>query len=163
VLQDLKAELNAQFRGTSLALLQSQRCVAAKHDRLPPSLTLSKIRKIKQLMLQLGQSLVGHELNLLSSLVGLLQSPSLELSTVALAYVYFEKIAIRVSGVAIRRVTRVFQGVVTKDNRRLVAAVCMLLAFKFNEVTQRVLVVPKARLMAGCCSCQEEEADARLV
>jgi hypothetical protein len=43
----------------------------------------------------------------------------LELSTVALGIVYFEKL--------------VFKGVVTKPNRKLIMSACLVLAFKFNE------------------------------
>lgn len=84
---DLKRELNTQFR--------------QKHEHLPPSLTLSKIRKVKQLLLEIGRML------------------DLELSTVVLSYVYFERLASK--------------GVIQKENRKLAAGVCLLLAFKFNE------------------------------
>ncbi len=46
----------------------------------------------------------------------------LEVSTAALAIVYFEKL--------------VFKGLVSKSNRKLVMSVCLVLAFKFNEANQ---------------------------
>jgi len=98
---DLKRELNAQFR--------------QKHEHLPPSLTLSKIRKVKALLLEIGRRL------------------DLELSTIVLSYVYFERLASK--------------GLIVKENRKLAAGVCLLLAFKFNEavfITDKM----KARMRA---------------
>lgn len=73
-----------------------------KHEWLvEKELTLSKIRSLKLALLAIG---VERELSM---------------STVAYAYVYFERLTLR--------------GRVNKGNRRLVAAVCLLLAFKINE------------------------------
>lgn len=71
------------------------------HPDLPRDLTLSMIRKVKREMFDAG---VRAEV---------------ELSSVALAYVFFEKL--------------VLKGVVGKTNRKLVAATCLVLAVKFNE------------------------------
>jgi hypothetical protein len=93
----LKAELNEHFR--------------AQHPTVPPSLTLSKIRKLKRVMLELCME------------------ENVELSSIALAYVYFEKLVLRSE--------------VTKENRRALAAGCVLLAVKFND---RKCFDPKAVL-----------------
>eukprot|EP00814_Leptocylindrus_danicus_P006195 CAMPEP_0116006350 /NCGR_PEP_ID=MMETSP0321-20121206/1681_1 /TAXON_ID=163516 /ORGANISM="Leptocylindrus danicus var. danicus, Strain B650" /LENGTH=890 /DNA_ID=CAMNT_0003474897 /DNA_START=161 /DNA_END=2833 /DNA_ORIENTATION=- len=69
--------------------------------RMPPSLTLSKIRNIKQEAL-----LACNKANV-------------EVSTVSLACVYFERLCLDCR--------------VDKSNRRLVFAACLLLAFKINE------------------------------
>jgi hypothetical protein len=92
-----------------------------QHEWLPQSLTLSKIRRVKSLMLEISKTL------------------DLEVSTVALGYVYFEKLTMKVH--ANRFVPLVLsvsrcaaeQSVVNKENRKLIAAVCLLLAWKFNE------------------------------
>jgi hypothetical protein len=84
---DLKEELNEKFR--------------SRHEWIHPSMTLSKIRKIKRLLLSIGQTL------------------DLELSTVALSYIYFERLCLR--------------NIVTKQNRRIIAGVSLLLAYKYNE------------------------------
>lgn len=68
-------------------------------------------------------------------------SQDLEVSTVALGYIYFEKLTMKVRGQccacrpAQHRLNsgHVLQNVVAKENRKLVAAVCLLLAWKFNE------------------------------
>jgi hypothetical protein len=70
--------------------------------RMPPSLTLSKIRSLKQ------QALAAAV------------KAKLEISTVALAIVYFERLALDCR--------------VDKSNRRLSFAACLLLAIKINEV-----------------------------
>jgi hypothetical protein len=75
-----------------------------RHPNLPPSLTLSKIRNLKK-----------------SALLGCL-SLSIEVSTAALAVIYFERL--------------VLKSVVTKNNRHLTMAACLLLAYKFNEPQQ---------------------------
>ncbi len=71
------------------------------HPNVDSSLTLSQIRKIKTKLLEVGQA------------------ANLELASVATAYVYFEKLALK--------------GVVSKFNRRLVAAACLLLASKVTD------------------------------
>ena len=76
---------------------------AESHPWIPPSLTLSKIRNLKRETLEYWKK---HDL---------------EISTLALAVVYFEKLIIR--------------KVVIKSNRKLKFATCLLLAFKFNEST----------------------------
>lgn len=72
-----------------------------EHPQLPPSLTLSKIRNVKK------QALVGCI------------AMNVEVSTVALAVICFERL--------------ILKGIVTKLNRRLAMAACLLLAVKFNE------------------------------
>ena len=72
-----------------------------RHPQLPPSLTLSKIRNLKK-----------------SALLGCM-ARNIELSTVALAVILFERLCLK--------------GLVTKANRRLTMAVSLLLAYKFNE------------------------------
>jgi hypothetical protein len=69
--------------------------------RMPPSLTLSKIRSIKH------QALVAAV------------KARLEIGTVALAYVYFERLCLDCR--------------VDKSNRRLSFAACLLLSIKINE------------------------------
>jgi hypothetical protein len=68
--------------------------------RMPPSLTLSKIRSLKHQALQAVKT-------------------ELEISTLALACVYFERLCLDCR--------------VDKSNRRLTFAVCLLLATKLNE------------------------------
>ena len=68
---------------------------------LPPSLTLSKLRSLKR------------------SSARMAYWSGLELSTLALACVYFERLC--------------FQRCVTKFNRRVTFACCVLIAYKFNE------------------------------
>lgn len=81
--------------------------VDAMHTiRMPPSLTLSKIRSVKQ------QALIAAV------------NANMEVSTVALACVYFERLCLD---------TRV-----DKSNRRLCFAACLLLAAKINERNVRL-------------------------
>lgn len=99
--KDLKEELNQQFRD--------------KHPQLPPSLTLSKIRKLKK-----------------TALIGALSDDlSIECSTVALAVISFERLCLK--------------GLVTKFNRRLSMAVSLLLAYKFNETWTERHYYPRLR------------------
>ncbi|KAF0546651.1 cyclin-like protein [Gigaspora margarita] len=86
---DLKRESNALFRKT--------------HPNIDPSLTLSQIRKVKAKLLTASR----HE------------DLDVELSTVAKAYAYFEKL--------------ILKKVVIKYNRRLIGAICLLLASKAND------------------------------
>jgi len=81
--------LNDQFRET--------------HPDLDPSLTLSKIRKVKDLLVEVASK----------------PDIDLEASTVAISYVFFEKL--------------VMNHFVTKANRKLVAAACLMLAAKSND------------------------------
>lgn len=74
---------------------------AKESIRMPPSLTLSKIRSIKQ------QALLAAV------------AAKLEISTVALSIVYFERLCLDCR--------------VDKTNRRLSFAACLLLALKMNE------------------------------
>ena len=69
--------------------------------RMPPSLTLSKIRSLKQQVLLIGLK------------------ADLEISTIALACVYFERLCLDCR--------------VDKSNRQLTFAACLLLAYKTNE------------------------------
>ncbi|CAJ0748721.1 14478_t:CDS:10 [Entrophospora sp. SA101] len=73
------------------------------HPEIDPSLTLSQIRKIKA---KLFATATCEDLDL-------------ELSTVAKSYAYFEKL--------------VLKNVVKKNNRKLIGAICLLLASKVNE------------------------------
>eukprot|EP00903_Cladosiphon_okamuranus_P014893 g13791.t1 len=72
-----------------------------EHPFLPPSLTLSKIRSVKR-----------------QALLGCFRA-NMEVSTVALACIYFERLCLA--------------GLVTKPNRRLTMAACLAIAYKFNE------------------------------
>ncbi|KAI8340554.1 hypothetical protein BC941DRAFT_417554 [Chlamydoabsidia padenii] len=71
------------------------------HPEIPDEITLTKIRAIKAHLLEIGKV------------------ADLEVSTLAHAYAYFEKLVIK--------------NVVTKKNRKLIAACCLFLAFKVNE------------------------------
>ena len=75
--------------------------------RMPPSLTLSKIRRLKQ-----------------QALIACVRA-KMEVSSVALACVYFERLALDCR--------------VDKSNRRLVFAVCLLLAAKMNERNSHIV------------------------
>lgn len=89
--EDLRTELNLQFK--------------ERFDWIEPTLSLTKIRKIKWLFVQ---ALTRHSI-------------SLELlATAALACVYFERL--------------VWKNLVHKKNRKLFAATCLLLACKFNDL-----------------------------
>ena len=79
--------------------------------RMPPSLTLSKIRSIKQ------QALVAAV------------KAKLELGTVALAFIYFERLCLDCR--------------VDKSNRRLCFAACLLLAIKINESHVALVMKPE--------------------
>ncbi|KAJ3406097.1 hypothetical protein HDU80_000173 [Chytriomyces hyalinus] len=91
------------------------------HPSVDSQLTLSQIRNLKTRMIEIGRA------------------QDMELSSVALAFVYFEKLVIK--------------NFATKANRRLIASVCLLLAAKVNdpkevkyndllEVVERVLEIP---------------------
>jgi len=71
------------------------------HPEIPQEITLSKIRSIKSHLLEVGKEL------------------DLEVSSVAHAYVYFEKLVIK--------------NIITKKNRKLIAGCCLFLATKVNE------------------------------
>eukprot|EP00397_Hematodinium_sp_SG-2012_P023075 GEMP01023953.1.p1 GENE.GEMP01023953.1~~GEMP01023953.1.p1 ORF type:complete len:616 (+),score=115.02 GEMP01023953.1:58-1848(+) len=86
----LKEELNDYF--------------AKKHPWLHKSLTLSKLRNLKRDLLNISNQ--G-------------KFPDLDISTIAYAWVYFERL--------------VLQKLVHKGNRKLMAGVCLVLAFKFNQ------------------------------
>jgi hypothetical protein len=88
--KDLRKELNRQFREL--------------HPYIEPSMSLTKIRKIKSLYLQL----CGEKDSLM------------DLSTACLASVYFEKL--------------VLKNLVHKSNRKLFAATCLFIACKFNDI-----------------------------
>ena len=85
--KDLKLELNEAF-------------AARNEEWLAPGskMSLSKIRKLKELLLEIGQTL------------------KLEISTIAVAYIYLEKL--------------ILSNEVDKANRKLMSAVCLLLAIK---------------------------------
>eukprot|EP00842_Homolaphlyctis_polyrhiza_P002615 jgi/Hompol1/3354/HPOL_003214-RA len=86
---EIKRELNEHFKET--------------HPGLDATITLSQIRSLKSRLFEIGR----------------MQVRDLELSSVASAYVYFEKL--------------VLKNVVNKANRRLMGAVCLLLAVKIND------------------------------
>eukprot|EP00923_Selenidium_pygospionis_P009193 GHVN01015710.1.p1 GENE.GHVN01015710.1~~GHVN01015710.1.p1 ORF type:complete len:466 (-),score=55.07 GHVN01015710.1:1227-2624(-) len=88
--QKLKEERNQQFRNT--------------HPQVPKSMTLSKLRSLKEKMF----GLLAHGAHV-----------SLELSTIACAWVYLERL--------------VTMGLVDKSNRKVKAAACFMLAYKFNN------------------------------
>ncbi|KAF9919858.1 CDK5 and ABL1 enzyme substrate 1 [Linnemannia zychae] len=101
---DLKRELNEHFR--------------SRHPTIDPSITLSKIRKVKTDLLAISEEL------------------DLEISTVALAYAYFEKLILKGSwkGKEANPLSNESNtSVVTKENRKMIACVCLLLAYKANE------------------------------
>eukprot|EP00934_Nitzschia_sp_Nitz4_P008187 Nitzschia sp. Nitz4//scaffold10_size219509//137407//140157//NITZ4_001441-RA/size219509-processed-gene-0.85-mRNA-1//1//CDS//3329532959//8177//frame0 len=79
--------------------------------RMPPSLTLSKIRSMKRQLLQIAVD------------------AQIEISSVALAIVYFERLCLDCR--------------VDKTNRRLSFAACLLLAIKMNEPhVELIMTVP---------------------
>lgn len=84
--------------------------ITAPQLRIPPSLTLSKIRSIKQ-----------------KALTASLKA-KLELGTVALACVYFERLCLDCR--------------VDKSNRRVSFAACLLLASKLNEPNDSLVALP---------------------
>ncbi|CAG8529231.1 17580_t:CDS:10 [Funneliformis caledonium] len=86
---DLKRESNTLFRQL--------------HPEVDSTLTLSQIRKIKLKLLNVARN----------------EDLDLELSTIAKAYAYFEKL--------------ILKKLVNKANRRLIGAICLLLASKVNE------------------------------
>ncbi|KAF9430114.1 CDK5 and ABL1 enzyme substrate 1 [Entomortierella beljakovae] len=101
---DLKRELNEHFR--------------SRHPTIDPSITLSKIRKVKTDLLAISEEL------------------DLEISTTALSYAYFEKLVMKGSwkGKDSNNVSSdSTSSPVTKENRKLIACVCLLLAYKVNE------------------------------
>jgi len=107
--KELKSELNETF--------------FARHVGwgLNPNMSLSKIRKCKHLALNVGMEL------------------DLEVSTVALAYIYFDKLVLR--------------GVVEKSNRKVQMAVALLLAYKWNEGT--TALVRKKRMHDFFHACEK--------
>ncbi|GJJ68543.1 hypothetical protein EMPS_00889 [Entomortierella parvispora] len=101
---DLKRELNEHFR--------------TRHPTIDPAITLSKIRKVKSDLLAISEEL------------------DLEISTAALAYAYFEKLVMKGSwrGKDSGSLsTESTPSPVNKENRKLMACVCLLLAYKVNE------------------------------
>ena len=103
--RELKTQLNEQFRVThpNLAHMHASRTKQKGQGR--KVLTLSKIRRLKRESLQLA---CRADLDV-------------ELSTIALSHVYFEKL--------------VFAKRVSAGNRRVVMACCVLLAHKFNHTS----------------------------
>jgi hypothetical protein len=128
---ELKADLNKQFRerfdrweppksqhkyigakvndGVYTLIDPTEESEEEENIRMPPSLTLSKIRSLKQ------QALLAAV------------DAHLEVSTMALAVVYFERLCLDCR--------------VDKSNRRLAFAACMLLAAKINEANVVGLVM----------------------
>lgn len=100
--KELETDLNDQFR--------------EKHPNC--QLSLSKIRSLKRKMLRVCFPPTPFVNALLFSSSTVQENSFIECSTVAMAVVYFEKL--------------VLSNVVTKQNRKLVAATCLFLAFKMN-------------------------------
>jgi hypothetical protein len=100
-----------------------------RHEDLDPSITLSKIRNLKLSLLQVGLS------------------QNLELSTVAKAYVFLEKL--------------ITARVVTKSNRKVIAATCLFLATKINDNKElrytRVLATIEKHMAVSSKSVREQE------
>ena len=93
--------------------------------RMPPSLTLSKIRSLKR------QALMAFV------------RAGLEVGTVALACVYFERLCLSCR--------------VDKSNRRLCFASCLLLASKINEPNDVLVMKEDTTVSGGTGSGDEEE------
>jgi len=85
------------------------------HPNLHSSITLSKLRNLQKDLRDIATT-----------------NPEVDLSTVALAWVYFEKL--------------VLGDVVRKHNRKILAGACLVLAFKFNQDPDRSSV----RRLATC-------------
>jgi Cyclin, N-terminal domain len=99
--------------------------------RMPPSLTLSKIRSLKQ------QALAA------------VVKAKVEISTLALACVYFERLCLDCR--------------VDKSNRRLCFAACLLLASKLNEANSTlVMTQPKDQLLMQTSSDGSDKAPTRI-
>lgn len=129
---DLKADLNKQFRerfdgweppkaqhkyigakpidGVYTLIDPTEESEDEENIRMPPSLTLSKIRSLKR---QAIHAAVDAQL---------------EMSTLALSFVYFERLCLDCR--------------VDKSNRRLAFAACMLLAAKINEAHVNLIMQP---------------------
>lgn len=73
------------------------------HPELDPSITLSKIRHLKDLLTEVAAK----------------PEIDLESSTVAIAFIFIEKL--------------ILKGFITKANRKVVAAACLVLAAKTND------------------------------
>ncbi|KAJ3128150.1 hypothetical protein HK098_005050 [Nowakowskiella sp. JEL0407] len=71
-------------------------------------LTLSKIRMVKQRLIKICMDLGGDD-----------GGRAIELSSLACSFVFFEKLCLK--------------GIVNKQNRKLIASVCLLLAVKVND------------------------------
>ena len=92
------------------------------HPEIDKSLTLSQVRNLKRLMLEVGRE------------------RDMEVSSIASAYVYLEKLILKVcircvwlvSLTCLTLTTRP-QNQVSKLNRKLIAACCLLLAAKVND------------------------------
>lgn len=80
-----------------------------RFPKIPATFTLSKLRSLKKKLIRVS-----------------LQN-GVQLTTIAFAFVYFEKL--------------VFRLLVDKYNRKLLASVCLMLAYKFNEF--RTELIPK--------------------
>lgn len=95
------------------------------HPELPLEMTLSKIRAIKLHLLEIGKQV------------------DLEVSSVAHAYVFFEKLVVK--------------NMVTKKNRKLIAACCLFLATKVNEAKGRTWFRPLLDAMDDELDVDSEE------
>jgi hypothetical protein len=113
--RQLKDEINAQFREL--------------HPWLPTSMSLSKIRTLKQESLEQWKKF------------------DLELSTLALGIVYFERLVIKT--------------LVMKTNRKLKFAACLLLAFKFNEGSLNELELAEAQAAAEALINHATQAESK--
>ena len=100
--------------------------------RMPPSLTLSKIRSAKQQIV-----------------LAAIHDAHLEVSTVALSFVYFERLCLDCR--------------VDKSNRRLSFAACLLLAAKINESKITLLVPREGEEQTGLRSLIRPTKDASTI
>lgn len=106
--RDLKSQLNEQFM--------------AEHEENFPGLkssglSLSKIRNIKRIMAKTGMDEALGD--------------GLEVSTIALAQLYFDLLILKNRDK--ESVAQGKTGLVVKENRRLYASVCLILATKYND------------------------------
>jgi len=111
VRKEEEEEETARRRQGSVGSSNEAPAVGEKTIRMPPSLTLSKIRSLKSQALKAAVK------------------ANLEIGTVALACVYFERLCL--------------EGRVDKSNRRISFAACWLLAAKINEPNVVALVTEK--------------------
>eukprot|EP01040_Poterioochromonas_malhamensis_P000948 gene948-1005_t len=129
--KELKESLNEKFH--------------EKHPNLPASLTLSKIRKVKKDILDFSQQTnINNNANTSNNLNNSSSNKrnQIELTTIAIAIISFERLCLK--------------GLVSKVNRRLTMAVCIILAIKFNETCSQIAL---KRLIDTYCDYFDKEWD----